>query len=327
MQIVVTGSSGLIGRPWSRAAGGRPRRHTAGAPPGRRRRTRSAGIPAGARSTPARWTGVDAVVHLAGAGIGDQRWTEAYKRRGARQPGRRHADARRAARRGSTAGPRCCCRRLAVGWYGDTRRRRAVDESEPAGEGFLAERVPRLGGRRTARRRRPASGCVTSAHRTRALAPTAALLGKVLPLFRLGLGGRLGVGRQWMPLDLDRRRGRRDALPADHDGSSGPVNLTAPEPVTQRRLHRRAWAGPLHRPAPSRRCPRFALRAGARRVRRRGRPGQPAGAAGPARQGRVHLPPPRHRHRAGERPDLNRGFHELARNPSLSCAHTLRRVP
>jgi hypothetical protein len=74
------------------------------------------------------------------------------------------------------------------------------------------------------------------------------LLGKTLPLFRLGLGGRLGSGRQWMSwISLtDQVAALRFLL---HDGLQGPVNLTAPEPVTNAAFTG-AVGRALHRPAP-----------------------------------------------------------------------------
>jgi uncharacterized protein (TIGR01777 family) len=188
--------------------------------------------------------GVDAVVHLAGAGIGDHRWTETYKRevRDSRVEGTRTLS--RALARLDRR-PAVFVSGSAVGFYGDTGDL-AVDESAAAGEGFLAELCadweaaaqPAVdAGIRVVH---PRTGVVLSRE--------GGLLAKTLPLFRFGLGGRLGSGRQWMSWIsiADHVAALRFLI---NDGLQGPVNLTAPEPVTNAAFTA-AVGRALHRPAP-----------------------------------------------------------------------------
>lgn len=172
--------------------------------------------------------GTQAAVNLAGAGIGDRRWTPAYKREVLAS----RVDSTTTLARAMAAldpRPTVLLSASAVGRYGDTGDREA-DEAAAAGTGFLAELVQRWeaatapaedAGIRVAHLR---SGIVLSA--------SGGALGKVLPLFRLGLGGRLGSGRQYVSwISLPDEVGAIRFLLASKD-LSGPVNLTAPQPVT-----------------------------------------------------------------------------------------------
>ncbi|WEH42191.1 TIGR01777 family oxidoreductase [Streptomyces sp. NBC_01218] len=172
--------------------------------------------------------GCDAVVHLAGAGVGDHRWTEAYKKeiRDSRVLG---TAAVAEALASLDTPPKVLLAGSAIGYYGDTGDR-AVDESAPPGEGFLpsvceeweaATAPAEEAGVRTVHVR---TGLVVSAE--------GGAWGKLFPLFKAGLGGRLGNGRQyWSFISLhDQVAALRHLL--DTDDLSGPVNLTAPEPVT-----------------------------------------------------------------------------------------------
>lgn len=177
---------------------------------------------------PAAMTGVTAVVHLAGAGIGDRRWTDARKAEisGSRVKGTR-ALADGLARLPEPPVALLCG--SAIGWYGDTHGQ-DVDESAPPGSGFLAGLVrdweaaaepARAAGIRTAHMR---SGLV--------LAPRGGTLARMLPVFRLGLGARLGSGTQYMSwISLADEIGAIRFL-LDRPDIAGPVNLTAPNPVT-----------------------------------------------------------------------------------------------
>jgi uncharacterized protein (TIGR01777 family) len=187
---------------------------------------------------------VDAVVHLAGAGVGDHRWTETYKKqlRDSRVEGTRTLSRALA---GLSRRPAVLVSGSAVGFYGDTGDV-AVDESGSQGEGFLAalcrdwEAAAQPAVDAGIRVVHPRTGLVLSRE--------GGLLGKALPLFRLGLGGRLGGGRQWMSwITLDDQVAALRFL--IHDGLQGPVNLTAPEPVTNAAFTR-AVGRALHRPAP-----------------------------------------------------------------------------
>jgi uncharacterized protein len=172
--------------------------------------------------------GVTAVVHLAGAGIADRRWTPARKAeiRGSRVLGTR-ALATGLARLAEPPATLLCG--SAIGWYGDTHGQEA-DESAPPGAGFLADLVrdweqaadpARSAGIRTAHLR---SGIVLGAG--------GGTLGKLVPIFKLGLGIPLGSGTQYMSwISLADEVGAIRFLLGRPD-VAGPVNLTAPRPVT-----------------------------------------------------------------------------------------------
>jgi uncharacterized protein len=188
--------------------------------------------------------GTGAVVHLAGAGVAEHRWTDSYKEeiRSSRVQGTRGLTEFLAA---MDQPPAVLLSGSAIGWYGDIGGRE-VDESGPAGAGFLAAVVrdweaaadpARQAGIRVATLR---SGVVLSRH--------GGMLARLLPLFRLGLGARLGAGTQvtsWVAL-ADWVRAARFLL--DQPEISGPVNLTAPNPETNA-VFTAALAGALHRPA------------------------------------------------------------------------------
>jgi hypothetical protein len=188
--------------------------------------------------------GTDAVVHLAGAGIADHRWTDSYKEeiRSSRVDGTRALSEFLAA---MDQPPAVLLSGSAIGWYGDTGRQE-VDESAPAGAGFLAGVVrdweaaadlARQGGIRVATLR---TGIVISRH--------GGVLARLLLPFRLGLGARLGPGTQFMSwVTLADWIGAARFL-LDHQEISGPVNLTAPKPETNAAFTA-ALAGALHRPA------------------------------------------------------------------------------
>lgn len=188
--------------------------------------------------------GCDAVVHLAGAGVGDHRWTQAYKReiRDSRVLG---TAAIAEAVASLDTPPKVLLCGSAVGYYGDTGDR-AVDESAPPGDGFLpsvcveweeAAAAAQEAGVRTAFGR---TGLV--------VAREGGAWGRLFPLFKAGLGGRLGNGRQyWSFIALhDHVAALRHII--DTPALSGPVNLTGPDPVTNREVTA-AMGRVLHRPA------------------------------------------------------------------------------
>ncbi|CAM5538426.1 hypothetical protein SVIOM342S_10593 [Streptomyces violaceorubidus] len=189
--------------------------------------------------------GCDAVVNLAGAGVGDRRWTDAYKTR--IRSSRVHGTTALAeAVAAMERPPRVFVNGSAMGYYGETGDR-PVDESAPAGEGFLpglcveweaAAAPAREAGVRTVFTR---TGLV--------VARGGGAWGRLFPLFRAGLGGRLGDGSQyWSFIALhDEVAAIRHLM--DRDDLSGPFNLTAPRPVTNREVTV-AMGRVLHRPAP-----------------------------------------------------------------------------
>jgi len=183
--------------------------------------------------------GVDAVIHLAGAGVGDKRWTKKYK---SEILNSRLLGTTAIANAVAVVKPQVFISASAIGWYGESGNR-AVVESDRVGDDFLAticrewEAAADLAGDvRTVKLR---TGLV--------LDPTGGALGKMLPLFRLGFGGKLGNGKQWWSwITLhDVVRAIDFALV---EKISGPINLTSPNPVTNQEFTA-ALARALHRPA------------------------------------------------------------------------------
>ncbi|MFD7084765.1 TIGR01777 family oxidoreductase [Streptomyces sp. NPDC002181] len=245
MRIAITGSSGLIGQALVRSlrADGhevvRFVRRTPSVP------DEAEWDPRRGYVDPAGLAGCGAVVHLAGAGVGDHRWTDAYKKeiRDSRVAGTA-AMARAIAALDAPPAVFVCC--TAIGYYGDTGER-AVDEHAPAGQGFLPEVCVEWEAAAAPAR---AAGVRTVFARTGlVVAAEGGAWGKLFPIFKAGLGGRLGNGRQyWSFISLrDEIAALRHAI--DTPGLSGPVNLTAPEPVTNREVTA-AMGRVLHRPTP-----------------------------------------------------------------------------
>lgn len=249
----MTGSSGLIGTALV------ARLHTAGHDVVRlvRRPPRAADEvrwdPAAGEIDVAGLAGVDAAVHLAGAGVGDRRWTDSYKQtiRASRVDGTRTLATALAA---LTPRPRMLVSGSAVGYYGD-RGDEVLTENSPGGEGFLAEVVQAW--EAAAAPAAQAGLRVAFARTGLVLAPEGGALGRMLSLARLGLGGPLGGGRQWWPWITLEDEARAIEFLVERE-LEGPVNLSAPQPVRQGELAR-ALGRALHRPSllPA---PAFALR-------------------------------------------------------------------
>jgi uncharacterized protein (TIGR01777 family) len=185
--------------------------------------------------------GVDAVVHLAGAGIGDHRWTSAYK---AQIVGSRITSTRLLATTIARAArpPRVFISASAIGFYGD-RGDETLTEASGPGHGFLVDLCQQW-------EAAAASAGVRVVHLRNGLVLSGrgGSLRRQLPLFRLGLGGRLGTGRQywsWIAL-ADELQAIEFCL--THDELAGPVNMTAPHPVTNAEFTR-ALGRAVHRPA------------------------------------------------------------------------------
>lgn len=251
-RVLVSGATGLVGRSLCArlaASGADVARLT--------RRPAAPGDvgwdPEADRLDPADLEGRDAVVHLAGESLA-RRWTGSARRR--------IVDSRVRGTR-LLAGALARCARppavlvsaSAVGYYGD-RGDEPLDESSPPGSGFLAD---------VARAWEEATGAaaaaglrVVHARIGLVLAPRGGALEPMRRTFALGLGGRFGSGRQWMSWIAleDLVEALRFAL--QRGACSGPVNLTAPRPVTNREFARtlgRVLARPAFLPAPA-----FALR-------------------------------------------------------------------
>ena len=171
--------------------------------------------------------GLDAVIHLAGAGIGDKRWTESYKAEILTSRTVGTALVAQAINDASTPPP-VLLSGSAIGYYGASETA-SFGETDPNGEGFLADvceawesaaAPAQAGDTRVVFLR---TGIVLSAE--------GGALKKQLPLFKFGLGGKMGSGNQWQSwISIDDEVGAIVHL-LDSD-VAGPVNLTAPNPVT-----------------------------------------------------------------------------------------------
>ncbi len=232
MRIAITGSSGLIGSALlgSLRADGHETVRLVRRPP--RAPDEVRWDPLGGYVDTSGLIGCDAVVHLAGAGVGDHRWTAGYKEkiRDSRVLG---TTAIAEALATLDTPPRVLLCGSAIGYYGDTGDR-PVDEEAPPGEGFLAEVCQEWEAAAGAAVR---AGIRTVFGRTGlVVAREGGAWGRLFPLFRLGLGGRLGDGRQyWSFIALaDHIAALRHIL--ETDSLSGPVNLTGPAPVTNREV-------------------------------------------------------------------------------------------
>ncbi|NTY63523.1 TIGR01777 family oxidoreductase [Mycolicibacterium sphagni] len=201
---------------------------------------------------PAGLEGVDAVVNLCGVNVGEKRWSGAFKQ------------SLRDSRIGPTevisaavadAGVPVLINASAVGYYGDTRGR-VVDETAPAGGGFLSRLC--IDWESAALAAEDAGARVVLARSGLVLSPGGGVLARLRPLFGLGLGARLGSGRQYMPwISLeDEIRGLLFAI--NNDDLAGPVNFTGPAPVTNSEFTA-ALGRALNRPTPLL-VPGFALR-------------------------------------------------------------------
>jgi len=183
--------------------------------------------------------GVDAIIHLAGIGVGDKRWSKKYK---SEILNSRLLGTTAIAHAVNEVKPQVFISASAIGWYGESGNR-AVVESDRVGDDFLAA---------VCREWEAAADLVTDVRTVKirtglVLDPTGGALGKMLPLFRFGLGGKLGNGKQWWSwITL------HDVIRAItfllENKVSGPVNLTSPNPVTNQEFTS-ALARAMHRPA------------------------------------------------------------------------------
>ena len=246
MRILLAGASGFLGTRLAerlRAAGHditRLVRHPA------RSADEATWQPSSGQLDQALVAGADAVVNLAGAGVGDKRWNARYK-------------SLIRSSRVDTAGtiahaiknlpaadrPRVLLQSSAVGWYGDTGDR-PVTEDAPAGTGFLADvcRVWEAAAR-------PAEDAGTRVALLRTGLPldeNGGLLKPQMLLFRMGAGAKLGGGKQWVPWIGLADWLRATEFLVERDDLAGPVNMVGPEPVTNATFTQ-ALGQALHRPA------------------------------------------------------------------------------
>ena len=197
--------------------------------------------------------GADAVVNMCGVGVADKRWSGAFKQ------------SLRDSRIGPTevlshavveAGVPILVNSSAVGYYGDASDR-VVDESAPAGDGFLATLCEDW---EAATESASTAGVRVVLVRTGlVLSPSGGMLARLRPLFALGLGARLGNGRQYMPWITLEDEVRALLFAIERDDVAGPVNGTGPAPVTNAEFTS-AFGRAVNRPTPML-VPGFALRA------------------------------------------------------------------
>lgn len=255
MKVAVTGSSGLIGSALVQSLTDdghhvvRLVRRTAADP------DEAEWDPIGGSVDVDALAGIDAVAHFAGAGVGDKRWTASYKRtiRDSRVLGTRTLSRAIA---GLNPRPKVLVCGSAIGYYGDTDGH-IVDEFAPGGSGFLANVVRDW--------ENAASPAVDAG--IRVVHPRTGLIvagsggawGRMWPLFKVGVGGRLGNGQQyWSFVSLrDDTRALRRMI--DDDSMSGAYNVTAPEPATNAEVTK-AMGSMMHRPTFAR-VPSVALKA------------------------------------------------------------------
>jgi uncharacterized protein len=196
--------------------------------------------------------GVDAVVNLCGVNVGAKRWSGAFKQ------------SLRDSRIDPTevlsgavveAGVPVLINASAVGYYGDTRGRTA-DETTPPGLGFLAQLC--LDWEASTALAQQDGARVVLVRTGLVIAPSGGVLARLKTLFSLGLGARLGNGRQYMPWISLEDEVRALLFAISHDGLSGPLNLTGPAPVTNAEFTT-ALGRAVNRPTPLI-VPGFALR-------------------------------------------------------------------
>jgi len=186
---------------------------------------------------------IDAVVHLAGAGIADKRWSQRRKDE-IRSSRIRSTDLLARSIAGLDHVPGVFVSGSAIGIYG-SRGDEILTESSATGSGFLAEVCQQW---EAAAAPATEAGIRTALIRTGiVLTPTGGALAKQLPLFRLGVGGRLSSGSQWFSwISLDDEISAIFKIIGD-PGLMGPINLTAPNPVTNAEFTA-ALGRALHRP-------------------------------------------------------------------------------
>jgi uncharacterized protein (TIGR01777 family) len=241
--IAITGASGLIGTALSAHLSAKGDRVLAFTRRGDSTDSTIAWDPAAGRIDAQRLRGVDVVVHLAGAGIGDKRWSDDYKRE-ILESRTKSTSLLASAMADLSDGPKVLLSGSAIGYYGaslDTE----FDERSPHGDGFLADVCAQW---ENSAAPAIAAGIRTAFLRTGiVLSPRGGALKKLLPLFKIGAGGRMGSGRQWQSwISID-----DEVAAIDHLSTidvSGPVDLTAPTPVTQAEFTR-ILAKVLKRPA------------------------------------------------------------------------------
>jgi uncharacterized protein (TIGR01777 family) len=232
-RVAITGASGLVGGALQHAVLGRGGQVVAlvRRPP-RHPRTEAQWDPERGLVSPEQLGTIDAVVHLAGENIAGGRWTDSMKRRirDSRVIGTDRLCQSLAA---LPVKPRVLVSASAIGYYGD-RGDEVLSEASPPGEGYLPEVC--VGWEQATQPARDAGIRVVNLRIGIILSPDGGALHQMLLPFKLGLGGKVGSGRQfysWVSLD-DVVGAMLHAI--DHAELSGPVNATSPQPVTNAEL-------------------------------------------------------------------------------------------
>lgn len=242
MRIAIAGSSGLIGTALVeslRADGHEVLRLV-------RRQTKASSEvlwnPAKGEIDLTALAGVEVMINLAGAGVGDHRWTKKYKDLILSS---RVSSTETMAKAAAELKPKVLINASAIGFYGDTADRE-VDESSAVGAGFLADVVKSW--EAATKQAEDAGVRVVKIRTGLVVSANGGAWARLLPLFKAGLGGQLGNGKQyWSFISL------RDQIAAikfliENSQISGPVNLTAPNPATNREVTK-AMSKVLRRPA------------------------------------------------------------------------------
>ena len=247
-KIVITGGTGFLGERLDAALrdrGDDVRVVTRGTTP-------DTWDPAAGRLDPGHLEGADAVVNLNGVGIGDKRWTDARKKlivESRTDPTGLLASTMAT----MDSPPGVFVSASAIGYYGDTGDE-VVDEDSPAGNDFHAEICVKWEAAAT-----PAAAAgirVVHPRTGLVLSSDGGLLDPMTPLFKFGIGGKLGDGKQWWSWISMRDEIRALMYLIDSD-LSGPVNLVAPNPVRNGEFTK-AFGEVLRRPSVVP-VPKFAL--------------------------------------------------------------------
>jgi len=255
MTILLSGASGMLGKAIASRLEDQGNRVLTLV----RRRTESADElswdPAGAGiAEPQKLEGLAAAVHLSGANVASRRWTAAFKRE--------MAESRIQSTRvlsetlaGLKQPPKVLATASAIGFYGD-RGDEMLDEGSPAGDGYFPELCQAW--EDAARPAAEAGIRVVHPRFGMVVGRDGGAMARLAPLFRLGLGGRLGSGRQWMSWVAEEDAVSAVVFALENAAISGAVNVVSPQPVTNAAFTRELGRA-VHRPAilPA---PAFALR-------------------------------------------------------------------
>jgi len=255
MTILLSGASGMLGKAIASRLEDQGNRVLTLV----RRRTESESElswdPAGAGiAEPQKLEGLAAAVHLSGANVASRRWTAAFKRE--------MAESRIQSTRvlsetlaGLKQPPKVLATASAIGFYGD-RGDEMLDEGSPAGDGYFPELCQAW--EDAARPAAEAGIRVVHPRFGMVVGRDGGAMARLAPLFRLGLGGRLGSGRQWMSWVAEEDAVSAVVFALENAAISGAVNVVSPQPVTNAAFTRELGRA-VHRPAilPA---PAFALR-------------------------------------------------------------------